>query len=57
MEEPTIGQLISKVFFGCSILPKDERKISAPVGQGINQNFQVRFLEELKTAKRHFEIN
>ena len=30
------GQLISKGLFGFSILPKNERKISAPVGWGKN---------------------
>ena len=54
----TKGQFISKghfVFF--SILPKTERKISAPVGYGKNLSFQARFLGELETPKRHFEIN
>ena len=44
-------------FFIFSILPQNKQKISAPVCQGKNRNFQVRFLEELKTPKRHFEIN
>ena len=52
------GQLILKGLFAFfSILLKYERKISAPVGQGKNQNFQVPFKEELITPKRHFEIN
>jgi len=43
---------------GFSILPKNKRNISAPVSRlGQNFNFQVRFWEELKTPKRHFEIN
>ena len=48
------GQLILKCIF-CFL--NYEQKISAPVGQGKNQNFQVRFKEELITPKRHFEIN
>ena len=50
------GQLISKGFLVFSILPKNERKISTPVGQGNNQHFQVRFLGELKTLKFSSEI-
>ena len=40
-----------------SILPKNERKISTPVGKGKNLSFQVNFMEELETPKRLFEIN
>ena len=50
------GQLISKCLFGFFNSSKKQKK-SAPVGQGKNLNFQVCFLEELKTPKRHFEIN
>ena len=49
--------LFWKEFFVFSILPKNERKVSAQVGYGKNQNFQVWFLEELKTPKFPFEIN
>ena len=31
--------------------------MSSPVGQGKNRNFQVRFLEELKTPKRMTTFN
>ena len=52
------GQLILKdLFVLFSILPKNERKISAPVGLGKNLHFQVNFLGELKTLKCPFEIN
>ena len=41
-----------------SILPKNEQKLSAPVGYlGKKLTFQVRFLGELKTLKFPFEIN
>ena len=48
------GQLISKGHFLFSTLLRNERKFSA---QCKNLKFQVRFVEELKTQKRHFEIN
>ena len=34
-------------YLAFSILPKNERKISAPVRLGNNSSFQDRFLEEL----------
>ena len=46
-----------KDFFVFSILPRNKRNISVPVGQGKHSSCQVCFLEELKTPKRHFEIN
>ena len=47
------GQLISKGHFGIfSILPKKRKKNFCP-----NRPGQVRFLGELETPKRHFEIN
>ena len=48
------GQLISKGLLVFSILSKNKQKISAPVGYGKNQHFQVRFLGELKTRKISF---
>ena len=57
------GQLISKrhfVFFNSS---KKRTKNFCPsrLGPGLarvkNLNFQARFLEELKTPERHYEIN
>ena len=51
------GQLISKGHFGFFNSPKKRIKISAPVGQGKNLSFQVRFLGELETPKGNFEIN
>ena len=47
------GQLISKDFLVSSILPKNERKNYYDTRGRI---VFVRFLEELKTPKRHFEI-
>ena len=49
------GQLISKGHFGFFNAPKNQQKISALVGK--NLRFQVHFLGELETPKRHFEIN
>jgi hypothetical protein len=50
------GQFISKWIF-CVFNSHQNRRMSAQIGQGKDSNFQVRFLGELKTLKRHFEIN
>ena len=50
----TKGQLISKCLFGVLNSSKKQTKTSRQV---VKLNLFVRFLEELKTPKRHFEIN
>ena len=51
------GQIISEENFCVFNSSKNERKISALIDWGKNLNFQVCFLEELKTPKFPFEIN
>ena len=46
------GQLISTCLFGFFNSSKKRTKISTPVGYSKNYDFQVRFLEKLKTSKR-----
>ena len=51
------GQLIWKVFLVSSILPKTNRKIPLFYDVTSSRIVFVCFLGELKTPKRHFEIN
>ena len=52
------GQLISKCLFGVLNSSKKGTKTIRPWGIiVVESNFLVRFLEEFKTPKRHFEIN
>ena len=52
------GQLISKCLFGVLNSSKKQTKTIRPWGIiVVESNFLVRFLEEFKTPKRHFEIN
>ena len=51
------GQLISKCLLGIFNTPKKRKKSSPLLLWYLKLNFFVYFLGELKTAKRHFEIN
>ena len=51
------GQLISKVLFGVFNSPKKRTKNVCPSRLGQKFEFSSSFLGELKTLKRHFEIN
>ena len=57
---PAKGQLISKCLFGIFNSPKKQTKnlnFTTVVPQGSSRIVFVHFLVELKTPKRHFDIN